>query len=248
MIVHDKQYMYVLMLSECAISHFFFLTIEPVAYRSSWARGQIRPAAIGLHCSHGNTARSELHLQSMPQLVAMLDSWLMIYPIDCTSWSSRENQGHSKWSRGISPGGCLGSLWVCGLCKLFPVWSQEGWWLTIKFQGCIKNNLEVVKIKWNHVFLSPPLLLTFQGNCRISWTKPTPGQDAKRQHLQELHHCCCIFKSVSSMHVGWVDTCPTPAFKPSMCCTSALLTLHPSPGKSWSRSFTRDRLGKLVST
>ena len=34
----------------------------PVAYGSSWARGQIRAAAAGLHYSHSNT-RSKPHLQ-----------------------------------------------------------------------------------------------------------------------------------------------------------------------------------------
>ena len=42
------------------------------AYGSSWARGQIEAAVAGLLHSH-NSVESELHLQPMLQLVAMLD-------------------------------------------------------------------------------------------------------------------------------------------------------------------------------
>ena len=50
----------------------YFLMAVPVAYVSSWARGQIAAAATDLHHSHSNT-RSKLHLQSTLQLVATLD-------------------------------------------------------------------------------------------------------------------------------------------------------------------------------
>ena len=43
-----------------------------VGYESSWAKGQIAPAAAGLLHSHNN-ARSELHPQPMLQLAVMLD-------------------------------------------------------------------------------------------------------------------------------------------------------------------------------
>ena len=45
----------------------------PVAYRRSQARGRTRAAAAGLGHSH-SSARSKLHLQSTPQLMAMPDS------------------------------------------------------------------------------------------------------------------------------------------------------------------------------
>ena len=52
--------------------HFFFLFgASPVAYGSFQARGQLGTTAASLHHSHSNT-RSELHLQPMLQLVAML--------------------------------------------------------------------------------------------------------------------------------------------------------------------------------
>ena len=44
----------------------------PIAYVGSQAKGGIRAATAGLHRSHIN-AGSELHLQSAPQLKAMLD-------------------------------------------------------------------------------------------------------------------------------------------------------------------------------
>ena len=54
-------------------SFFFFLSFllraEAVACESSQSRGGIRAVATGLHHSHSNT-RSELHLQSTPQLTA----------------------------------------------------------------------------------------------------------------------------------------------------------------------------------
>ena len=51
---------------------FFLSRATPAAYQSSWASGQIRAAAAGLHHSHSNYA-SKPHLQPTPQLVAMLD-------------------------------------------------------------------------------------------------------------------------------------------------------------------------------
>ena len=54
-------------------SDFFFLfTVMPVVYGSSSARGPIRSCSCSLCHRHGNTI-SELHLQPMQQLVAMLD-------------------------------------------------------------------------------------------------------------------------------------------------------------------------------
>ena len=44
----------------------------PAAYGSSWAKGQIRAVAAGLHQSHGNTG-SKPHLQPTSPLAAMLD-------------------------------------------------------------------------------------------------------------------------------------------------------------------------------
>ena len=51
---------------------FFFFWAAPTAYGGSQARGQIRAAATGLAHSHSN-ARSKLHLQPTPQLMAMPD-------------------------------------------------------------------------------------------------------------------------------------------------------------------------------
>ena len=68
---------------------FFFSFIfgsSPAAYGSSQARGQIRDAVASLHHSHSN-ARSELHLQTTPQLVATLSKakdWTHI--LMDTSW------------------------------------------------------------------------------------------------------------------------------------------------------------------
>ena len=45
---------------------------SPVAHGSSWAKGQIRAAAVGLCHSHSN-AGFDLHLHPKLQLVAMLD-------------------------------------------------------------------------------------------------------------------------------------------------------------------------------
>ena len=50
-------------------SLFFFLTAAPAVYGSSWARGRIRAAAIGLCHSHGNMG-SKPHLQPTQRLVA----------------------------------------------------------------------------------------------------------------------------------------------------------------------------------
>ena len=49
---------------------FNFLRAAPPAYGSSQARGQMGAAAASLKHSHSN-ARSELHLQPTPQLMAM---------------------------------------------------------------------------------------------------------------------------------------------------------------------------------
>lgn len=50
----------------------FLFRVAPVAYGSSWARGQIEAVATGLYHSHSNSGFT-LHLQPMPQLAAMLD-------------------------------------------------------------------------------------------------------------------------------------------------------------------------------
>ena len=50
----------------------FVFIATVVAYGSSWARGQGRAVAAGLHHSHGNS-RSEPHLWTTPQLAAMPD-------------------------------------------------------------------------------------------------------------------------------------------------------------------------------
>ena len=63
---------------KCFAPFFFFFCLftisraAPVAYRGSQARGLIRAVASGLYQSHSN-AGSELHLQTIPQLAAMLD-------------------------------------------------------------------------------------------------------------------------------------------------------------------------------
>ena len=44
----------------------------PTAYGGSQARGRIGAAATGLHHSH-SSARSEMHLQPIPQVTATLD-------------------------------------------------------------------------------------------------------------------------------------------------------------------------------
>ena len=51
---------------------FAFSRAAPVAYGGSQARGLIRAVAAHLYHSHSN-ARSESHLQTTPQLMAMLD-------------------------------------------------------------------------------------------------------------------------------------------------------------------------------
>ena len=61
------------MVSQYTISFFFFSSrASPTAHGSSPARGRISAVAAGLRHSHSN-ARSELHLQPTPQLVATLD-------------------------------------------------------------------------------------------------------------------------------------------------------------------------------
>ena len=50
----------------------FLFRAAPVAYGSSWARGQIGAAVAGLCHSHDN-AGSKLHLRPTLQLVAMPD-------------------------------------------------------------------------------------------------------------------------------------------------------------------------------
>ena len=54
------------------IFFFFFLRAAPAAYGGSQARGQIGAIAVGLCQSHSK-ARSELHLQPTPQLMATMD-------------------------------------------------------------------------------------------------------------------------------------------------------------------------------
>ena len=58
---------------------FVYFIAAPAIYGSSWARGQIRAAAAGLCCSHGNT-RDEPHRQST--------LWLTATP---TEWGQRSN-------------------------------------------------------------------------------------------------------------------------------------------------------------
>ena len=59
--------------TKCSFLHHLPLfRAAPVAYGSSWARGQIGAAAASLHHSHSNT-RSEPCLQPTPQFRAMLD-------------------------------------------------------------------------------------------------------------------------------------------------------------------------------
>ena len=53
-------------------SFFFLFTATHIAYGSSQDSGQIGAAAASLHHNHSN-ARSELRLQSTPQLVARRD-------------------------------------------------------------------------------------------------------------------------------------------------------------------------------
>ena len=53
---------------------FFFLGLYPAAFGSSHARGPIGAAAAGHSHSHGTgTMGSKLHLQPIPQLLAMPD-------------------------------------------------------------------------------------------------------------------------------------------------------------------------------
>ena len=56
------------------VRFFFLFMATPAAYGSSQARGWIRATAAGLHHSHSNT-RSELQLQPVLQLSAMLDPY-----------------------------------------------------------------------------------------------------------------------------------------------------------------------------
>ena len=59
-------------LSFCLFFLSVFFRAAPTAYGSSQARGEIEAVAAGLHHSHSN-ARSEPHLQPIPQLRAMPD-------------------------------------------------------------------------------------------------------------------------------------------------------------------------------
>ena len=54
------------------MDEFFFLRAAPVAHGGSQARGLIGATAAGL-CQSDSNARSELHLQPTPQLIATLD-------------------------------------------------------------------------------------------------------------------------------------------------------------------------------
>ena len=67
-----REMLYPVLAEEKEIFFFFFLRAAPLAYGSSQAMGQIRAAAAGLHHSY-STARSELHLQPTPQLMAVPD-------------------------------------------------------------------------------------------------------------------------------------------------------------------------------
>ena len=67
----DKHY-YSTSLFVCLFGLFAISWAAPEAYGSSQARGLIGAIAAGLHHSHSDT-RSEPHLQSTPQLTAMLD-------------------------------------------------------------------------------------------------------------------------------------------------------------------------------
>ena len=62
---------------------FFLFVATPAVYGSPQVRGQIRPAAAGLHHGHSN-ARSELHLWLTPQLRATPDS-------SATEWGQGSN-------------------------------------------------------------------------------------------------------------------------------------------------------------
>ena len=58
-------------LSSIPLILFYFFSVVPVAYVKALARALNGAVAAGLYHSHGN-ARSKLHLQPVPQLVAML--------------------------------------------------------------------------------------------------------------------------------------------------------------------------------
>ena len=58
--------------SKISVFFFFFFRAAPASYGGSQARGQIRATAAGLRQSRSN-ARSEPHLQPVPQLTAMPD-------------------------------------------------------------------------------------------------------------------------------------------------------------------------------
>ena len=53
--------------------YYYFFRAAPAAYRGSQARSLIRATAVSLHHSHSN-ARSEPHLQPIPQLIATPES------------------------------------------------------------------------------------------------------------------------------------------------------------------------------
>ena len=65
-----------------------FLKATPVAYLSSWARGQTGAPAASLHHSYSN-AGSKLHLQPTPQLIAT--------PDPLAHWARPEIEPASLW-------------------------------------------------------------------------------------------------------------------------------------------------------
>lgn len=72
--LHSKRSFYLFYFYFLVFYFFFFLAFQvtPAAYGGSQPRGLIRAVAASLCHSHSN-ARSELHLQTAPQLTAMLD-------------------------------------------------------------------------------------------------------------------------------------------------------------------------------
>ena len=70
----EGQRWYISLHKTCFFFSLFLSRTVLTAYGSSWARGWIRAAAAGLHCSHSHShTRSEPHLWSMLQLTATLD-------------------------------------------------------------------------------------------------------------------------------------------------------------------------------
>ena len=81
----------------------FVFRAAPVAYGGSQTRGWIGAVAAGLHHSHSN-AKSELHLQPTPQLMAMPDPYteqgqgLNLCPHGCWSDLFLLNHDRNSWT------------------------------------------------------------------------------------------------------------------------------------------------------